>query len=43
MMTAFRRCIARPEYTPEELPQIRKRVSYWLEKSWKQVASGGRV
>lgn len=43
VMSMLPYCIARPEYAPEELPQIRKRVSYWLEKSWKQVASGGRV
>ena len=34
-------CMARPEYALEELPQIRKRVSYKLERSWKTVASCG--
>ena len=43
VMSMLPYCIARPEYALEELPQIRKRVSFWLEKSWKRMASGGSV
>ena len=43
VMSMLPYCIARPEYALEELPQIRKRVSFWLEKSWKTISSGGSV
>ena len=41
VMSMLPYCIARPEYALEELPQIRKRVSFRLEKSWKTISSGG--